>query len=251
MIEKDFHDDLLAVFEQVDTRYLVFATDDVVYFDGVDFSLIEETFAQRRDLLGFTLKFGPDYFADGKEPITQEMIGGHPVYKVDWKKARDAAAGYPFELNSTIYPTALVRELLAEISRDRPVLKRVFAPGAPALKLASLFVKRKRILHAVNTFHDPNHLEGYGHLWCRKHRSRLPACLYFQKICATTLQVNRVNTVAPNPVYGGDDHGVEVLNERFRQGYRLDTRYLEANKPAHVRAGQEFFRLCRKEGVQP
>jgi hypothetical protein len=126
------------------------------------------------------------------------------------------------------------------------MLKKILTPGSFALSLAGLFVKRKRILRAVNTFHDPNNLEGHGYHWCLNNKSRLAPYLYFQRICAATLQVNRVNTVVANPIYGGQDLSVESLNEQFRRGFRLDSRYLEINKPTFVRLGHEYFRLVKK-----
>jgi hypothetical protein len=247
--EKDFHDDFLQVLAGIETPYVMFATDDVVYFDSVDFAVVERTFAEHRDVFGFTLKFGPEYFADGRNPISPQMIGGQQVHRVNWTTATDVAAKYPWELNSTVYTTSFVREFLRPFSRDKPLLKRIFAPGSLALKLAGLVVSRKRVLYAVNTFHDPNYLEGLGYRRCRSHKSRLPPYLYFQRICATTLQINRVNTVIANPVYGGDEQSVETLNEKFRQGYRLDIAYLETNRPTHMRVGQEYFRLTLATGT--
>jgi len=58
--EKDFHDDFVNLIEQIDTKYVLFATDDVVYFDSVDFDVVEETFGRfADDIFGFTFKFGP------------------------------------------------------------------------------------------------------------------------------------------------------------------------------------------------
>ncbi len=247
--ESDFHRDFMTIFGQVNTEYMVFATDDVVYFDSVDFALIQRAFADRKDLFAFTLKLGTEHYSDGKEPILADTIVDQPVYKVNWTKAQDPASSYPFELNSTIYRTEFVRELLDDISRERPRLKRLLAPGSAALKLACLFVKRKRILRAVNTFHCPNTLEGFGYLWCKKRKRRLAPYLYFQRICATTLQVNRVNTVVANPIYGGEDLSVEALNEKFRNGYRLDTHYLQTHKPTFVRVGHEYVRLHVKSTI--
>jgi hypothetical protein len=249
IVETDFHDDFLAVLGQVDTPYLMFATDDVVYFDAIDFATVGQVLAGCKEAFGFTLKFGPEYFADRRDAISEQAVGGHQVYRVDWTTARDAAAQYPWELNSTVYSTAFVREFVRPFAQDKPRLKKVFAPDSLALKLAGLVVSRKRLLYAVNTFHDPNYLEGLGHRRCRRHKSRLPPYLYFQRFCAATLQINRVNTVIANPVYGGAEHSVETLNEKFRQGYRLDTAYLETNRPTYLRSGSEFFRLCRKESV--
>ncbi|MBN1817506.1 MAG: hypothetical protein JW828_09095 [Sedimentisphaerales bacterium] len=243
--EQDFHRDFMQIFEQIESDYVVFATDDVVYFDAVDFDVIEAAFAECRDIFGFTLKFGPEYFADGKEPVAPAEFSGQKVYKVNWKKARDAPSKYPFELNSTIYPTSFVRMLLRHIGRDRPALQKVFAEGTIPYRLARMFCSRKRLFHAFRTFHNPNHLEGYGYRWCRSHKRRLPEYLYFQKICATTLQVNRVNTVIDNPVYGTDEHTVETLNAKFQQGYRLDLAHLQHNKPSYCRVGKEYFGLVK------
>jgi hypothetical protein len=245
-VERDFHDDFLQVLAGIETPYVMFATDDVVYFDSVDFAVVERAFAERRDIFGFTLKFGPEYFADGRDRIEEQTIGGQAVHRVNWTTATDVAAKYPWELNSTVYTTEFVREFLRPISQDKPRLKKLFDPDSLALKLAGLVVSRKRILYGVSTFHDPNWLEGLGYRRCRSHKSRLPPYLYFQRICATTLQVNRVNTVIANPVYGGDDQSVETLNEKFRQGYRLDIAYLEGNKPMSMRVGQEYFRLVKR-----
>jgi hypothetical protein len=244
--EADFHDDFLSVVDQIDTEYVVFGTDDMVYFDSVDFSLIDTVYRERGDLFAFTMKIGSDHYADGKEPIEAESIGGQAVYKVNWQTATDRLSGYPFEVSMTIYRKAFIREILRDISRERPWLKKLLVPNSPALAIAGLFVKRKRILRAINTFHGPNQLEGYGYHWCRKNKSRLAPYVYFQRICAATLQVNQVNTVVANPVYGGEDLSAKTLNERFREGYRLDTRYLEEHKPAFPLVGHEYFRLVNK-----
>ncbi|MBN1125601.1 MAG: hypothetical protein JXA82_11380 [Sedimentisphaerales bacterium] len=245
--EQEFHQDFMCVFEQVETQYVIFATDDVVYFDSVDFSVINATFEQRRDIFGFTLKFGPDYFSDGKEPIFEDRIGDHTVYKVNWKKAMDLPSKYPFELNSTIYRTSLVRKILHHIGRDRTGWQRAFAEGTILYRLGRLFFSRKRLYHAFRTFYDPNNLEGYGYRWCRSHKWQLSKYLYFQKICATTLQVNRVNTVVDNPVYGTDEHAVETLNAKFQQGYRLNLDFLQKNKPSYCRVGKEYFQLTKTD----
>jgi hypothetical protein len=52
--ENDFHSDLLKIITQVDTKYILFGIDDVVYFDSVDFKVIDETFDKcSEDILGF------------------------------------------------------------------------------------------------------------------------------------------------------------------------------------------------------
>ena len=42
--EKNFHDDFVGLIEKINSKYTLFATDDVVYFDSVDFAVVEEAF---------------------------------------------------------------------------------------------------------------------------------------------------------------------------------------------------------------
>jgi hypothetical protein len=44
--EKDFNSDFLGILEQVETEYINFGTDDVVYFDSVEFDVIEAVFEE-------------------------------------------------------------------------------------------------------------------------------------------------------------------------------------------------------------
>lgn len=244
--ERDFHDDFVKLFEAIDTEYVLFATDDVVYFDSVDFGIIEQTFSMCSDIFGFTFKFGPETFSNGNVPFTELRIDNQITYKLNWKNAKDQHARYPFELNSTIYRTSLVQTILSHIAKEHPTLQRILVKDSLIVRFLSLVTSTKHLLLAVNTFCDPNTLEGYGYRWCRKHKRRVPSYLYFQKLCATTLQVNRVNTSVPNPVYGTDEHSVEFLNERYKQGYRLDIEAIARNKPDSLRVGCEFFRLKRQ-----
>jgi hypothetical protein len=74
----------------------------------------------------------------------------------------------------------------------------------------------------------------------------MPRFTYFQKLCASAIQVNMVNTTTSNTISGTGEHTVEVLNEKFRQGYRLDIDYPAENVPAGPGCGKECFRLVRK-----
>ena len=44
--ESDFHTDLMGILNDTESRYVLFGVDDTVFFDSVDFAVIEETFAQ-------------------------------------------------------------------------------------------------------------------------------------------------------------------------------------------------------------
>ena len=74
----------------------------------------------------------------------------------------------------------------------------------------------------------------------------MPACLYFQKLCASAIQINRVNTTVSNPTDGSSEHTVEALNEKYKQGYRFDIGAIEKNKPMVTHVGREYFKLVKR-----
>jgi hypothetical protein len=54
-----------------------------------------------------------------------------------------------------------------------------------------------------------------------------------------------VNTTTVNTTDGTAEHTVEALNEKFRQGYRLDTDYVAQHKPSQPGCGKDYFRLVK------
>ena len=101
----------------------------------------------------------------------------------------------------------------------------------------------KNLRASVYTYHKPNTFEGYCYRWCKTHKRLLPSHLLFQRLCASAVQVNRVNTEIDNPIDGSEDHTVEAINEKFKQGYRLDIKFLQRNKPKVTHVGRECFML--------
>ncbi len=245
--EKDFHDDFMNLFASLDTEYVLFGTDDVVYYDSVDFAFVEETFSGfSSDIFGFTFKFGSESLRDSGDLVVEVKAGKQNLFKVNWKQAKDRNAKYPFELNSTIYKTALVREILSYVAKERPLLKMLFARDSGRVRLLNRLVSMKNFLASIDTFRDPNTLEGYGYRWCKTHKRSFPSYLYFQNLCASTLQINIVNTSVPNPIYGSDAHTIEALNEKYKQGYKLDIEAIEENKPESLLVGGQFFNLAKR-----
>ena len=52
--EADFHSDFMQILNQAATKYILFGIDDVVYFDSIDFDVIDDAFAAyREDIFGF------------------------------------------------------------------------------------------------------------------------------------------------------------------------------------------------------
>ena len=246
--EQNFHDDFVGLIERIDTKYILFGTDDVVYYDSVDFAVIEDAFSRpSHDIFGFSLRLSPQSLGQDNDVLTEMAIGGEKGYRLNWKNAQNHNARYPFELNSTVYRTALVKEIVAHVAKERPVLTKIFARKSLLVKLLGRIISMKHFLISINTFHNPNSLEGYCYRWCKKHKSRLPSYLYFQKLCASAIQINRVNTVVDNPIDGSSEHTVEALNEKYKEGYRFDIGAIQKNKPTATHVGREYFRLTKKD----
>ncbi|MCK5342234.1 MAG: hypothetical protein KAR20_02455, partial [Candidatus Heimdallarchaeota archaeon] len=86
-------------------------------------------------------------------------------------------------------------------------------------------------------------LEGHCYRWVKTHKRKYPSKIFFQKLCSSAIQVNIVNTVVDNPIDGAQEHTVEALNEKFKEGYRLDISSLKKNKPSQTHAGRKHFKL--------
>lgn len=244
--ETDFRNDFLSLIEEIQGKYVLFGTDDVVYYDSVDLDTIDEVFDEAEDeIFGFSLRLDPKNLHGASDPIDQLEVRGESILRVNWQKAQSLNAKYPFELNSTIYRSDLAKRIIASAARERPLLKRLFPPQSLALGVLGTFISKKDFIAFVNSFQNPNSLEGYCYRWCRGHKSQLPEYLYFQKLCASAIQINRVNTIIDNPVDGLADHTVETLNAQYLQGYRFDQQAIEANKPHESHVGREYFHLVR------
>lgn len=245
--ESNFHDDFLAIFDRLNTLYILFGTDDVVYYDTVNFDVIAATFETfGNDMFGFTLRLEPQSMKAKNEVVETLEVGGEQAYCINWKKAKMPNAKYPFELDSTIYRTSLVRRILTPVAKEHPVLKKIFTPKSLLLQTAGLFLRKKDFLASFETFRNPNTLEGYCYRWCRAHKRRLPSYLYFQKLCASAIQVNRVNKSTKNPIDGSNEHTVEALNEKYKQGYRFDVEAFEKDKPRATHIRHQYFRLVKR-----
>jgi len=248
--EHNFHDDLYDLLMDLETPYVLFGTDDVVYFDGIDLMLVDQAFrAYPQTVFGFSMRLDPATLP-ATEICDRLEIGGQTVYRINWKTARDRTARYPFELDSTIYETSLVRQVLRPVATEHPFLRRLLFES-PIANVLRCFSSMKDLRAYCDTYRNPNTYEGYCYRWCKTHKKQLPSHLLFQRLCASAVQVNRVNTAVENAIDGSDEHTVEALNEKFKRGYRLDIGFLHAHKPRATHVGRECFRLDRSgEGVR-
>jgi hypothetical protein len=172
-------------------------------------------------------------------------VAGAPVYRLNWKEGRTPHTRYPFELGCTFYRTDLVRRILRSSMSSSRLAARLFLPPSPLMRVLEPLGLRRSVLKRLGYFFSPNTLESWPCRWCREHEDALPAYTYFQKICAAAIQVNMVNASNRNEPWGTDEHTVEALNEKYRQGYVLDIEHVAAAKPTAPSCGREFFRLRR------
>lgn len=244
--ESDFHRNMLDVLDRIDTEYILFGIDDVVFFDAVDLGLTEKTFEKAGDdIFGFTMRFSPETVKQGGDEIYEVPIGNDKVYRLDWTSGQTKHTRYPFELCCTIYRTSMVRHIISNTMSTNSVATSLFSPDSVLIKSWSKVASPRSLLKKFGFFFSPNTLESWVCRWCRNHSEELPSFTYFQKICATAIQVNMVNTSTRNDHWGTGEHTVEVLNEKYKQGYLLDIDFVGGGKTPALASGPEFFRLTK------
>ncbi len=244
--EKDFHRDCMRVLDQITTKYILFGIDDVVFFDSVDLELIDRTFAEHaEDIFGFTLRFGPESLEDSGDLQTKCTIAGQQVYRLNWKNGQTPHTRYPFELCCTFYTAALVRKIIRSSMSDGLLASRLFMPASPLVKALAMAGLKRSTLKRFGYFFSPNTLESWPCRWCRNNKEQLPDYTYFQRLCASAIQVNRVNTSTENPFDGTAEHTVEALNNKYQRGYRLDIDFVAKARPTEPGCGQKYFSLVQ------
>jgi hypothetical protein len=245
--EKDFHGDFLKVLSPISTEYILFGVDDVVFFDSVDFNVIDQTFARyAEEILGFSLRYSREIVANMGGSIRESVVAGQTVYSINW--AQDMSSHTrcpfrPFELCATVYPTVLVKKIIDSAMNNNPLVKKLFSPGSLLIRALGKTKSRRSVLKFFGYFYNPNKLESWNYHWCLRNKERLPNYLYFQKLCASAIQLNMVNTSTAKIFDGNNEHTVEVLNNSYKKGCRLDIDFVAENKPKGTHAGQEHFRL--------
>jgi len=246
--ERDFHSDFLKVINQIDTKYILFGIDDVVFFDSVDFNVVEECFSKfGADIFGFSLRFGTAVIEDGNDPIHETVIAEQSVYSLNWSNGRTPNTCYPFELCATIYQTALIKRIIGDVSNNNPIVKKLFSPDSVLIKVLGKIISTRSILKTFGYFYNPNTLESWSCRWCQNHSQQLPKFLYFQKLCASAIQVNVVNTSTKNDFDSAAKYTVVALNEEYKAGYRLDIEFISTNKPMEPHSGKKYFRLVKSD----
>jgi hypothetical protein len=244
--ENDFFSDFLSLLQRIDTKYILLGVDDVVYFDCVDIDVVDECFTKfADDIFGFTLRFSTEVTKEGGDRICESLVAGQTVYSLNWAQGRTPTTRYPFELCATIYPTVLIKKIIGSVPTQNPVIRSLFSPRSFLIRALGKVISTRRILKSFGYFFNPNTLESWSCRWCQNHSERLPRFLYFQKQCASAIQVNMVNTSTANETDGSAEYTVEALADKYRQGYGLDIDFVAECKPAGTHCGSEYFRLKR------
>ena len=260
--EKDFHTDFFNILNQIKTKYILFGIDDVVYFDGVNLDVIDRCFGENgQDIFGFSLRFSCKNVQENdknspeidkktqknKQNVEKTSGFGEEIYRLDWTKGWNSLTRYPFELCATIYPIGLVGSIITSSMSSNKFARKLFLPDSGLIKLISKVMKPRKILKKFGFFFNPNTLESWNCKWCQRNIDKIPHYIYFQKNCASAIQVNMVNTSTANE-YDKCEWTVEKLNEMYKQGYRFDINKLKENKPADTHCNSERF-YTRKTAV--
>lgn len=249
--EQDLHAEIMGILERTQTEYILFGVDDTVFFDSVRFEVIEETFSRHRDdVFGFTLRFGPDSVAVRNDEVETLSAAGEPIYRLNWKKGQHAHSRYPFELGCTFYRTDLVRKILRQSMSSSRLAARWFGPSSALIRMLRPLGRARSTLKRFGYFFSPNTLESWPCRWCRQHQEGLPDYTYFQQACAVAIPVNLVNTSTENKHFGTDEHTVEALNEKYRQGYVVDIDHVAARRPTEPHGDRDLFRLRQSSHVE-
>lgn len=246
--EKDFQSDFIEILNRIDTEYLLFGIDDVVFFDSVDFSVIDRTFHEQADnIFGFTMRFSPESLNESGDVIENIEVSNQKVCRLNWQTGQNSHTRYPFELCSTVYRTDLVRKIIQGTMNNSALVKKLFRPKSTLIKTLSKVFSTRKILKSFGFFFSPNTLESWNCRWCKNHSMQLPQYTYFQKLCASAIQVNMVNTSTKESFDGANEYTVERLNSKYKEGFRLDIDFVVENKPKALASGSEYFRLIKQK----
>jgi hypothetical protein len=240
--EDDFYTDFLNILEKSSTDYILFGVDDVVFFDSVDFDIIDKVFNScGDDIFGFSLRFSREFVEKGSDKINELNIDNQKIYSVDWTSGRTPTTRYPFELGATVYKTDFVKNIICNVQNQNHLVKKMFTPNSVFMKLMVVSKLKRKTLKKFGYFYSPNKLESWPCRWCQQNFEMLPKKLFFQRICASAIQVNMVNITTKNGSDNSIELSVEKLNEKYKKNYRMDMYAYSKNKPSETHSGREFF----------
>ena len=247
--ETDFFGDMMHLIEQTDTEYMLFGIDDVVYYDGVSWSVVEKTFKMLSpNIVGFSLRHGDTLLKRCGDPVEEYVVLGECVKTFVWPQGRTPWTTYPFDLCATIYRTETIQRIVYAITQRMPMVRRIIPPDTAFFKIFATLYSRRKLLKLLGHFFNPNTFESWACRWCKQHPDEVGPLLAFQKSCATAIQVNLVNTSTRNEWDDCAELTVEALAEKYRAGWRMDIEAIARQRPTQTHSGREFFHLKGPEG---
>jgi hypothetical protein len=180
--------------------------------------------------------------------VNEVSVNGQKVYRLNWKNGQTAHTRYPFELCCTFYTSSLVKKIVRSSMNSDYLIKKCFGPGSALIRALEFVDLKRSTLKRFGYFFSPNTLESWPCRWCRRNEQQLPDYTFFQKLCASAIQVNMVNTSTRNDHYGTEEHTVEALNDKYKEGYRVDIDFVAGNRPNEPGCGKEYFKLVNTNG---
>ena len=177
-----------------DPPYQLLVVDDTLFVCDFSLSAIGSTLGAQSEALGFSLRLGETIHycqplaIESLPPSLRHVVGdgADEIVAAEWIGLQ-ADWGYPLELSSSLY------------RRDQ---------------LAALV--------GIIRFDSPTTLEHELWLQAGSLADVRPTLLCFRRPRAFSLALNRVQTIASNPVSGHERHDVDELLGRFLEGWRID-----------------------------
>ena len=81
------------------------------------------------------IRLSPQNLGGEKDTITEMEVAGQKIYRLNWKQGKTRNSKYPFELDCTIYRTPLVKMIVSNIAKKRPLLMKLFPRDSLRVKL--------------------------------------------------------------------------------------------------------------------
>lgn len=174
-----------------DDDYILFGCDDVIYTKTPDLLFGQFVLETNNDTIGFSYRLGRNIqYSESIENLSTDR------HYLKWNWRSPVSYGdfaYPFELMATMYRCKMVKYLLKSMS-------------------------------GILT---PNRFEDLGYAYCNN--NYVPDCLACSDnvSIAYAQDVNRVQDQYPNRINGDDRHNISLLDDLYRQGFRIDLRKLK------------------------
>ena len=132
--------------------------------------------------------------------------------------------------------------------REKECSKQAGHAGSSLADLYKKIFKVHKLYKRLGFFYNPNTLESWCCRYVQNHPKQFGHLLAYQKICASAIQVNMVNTSTVNEWDNTAELTVEKLAEKYHHGWRLDIDWMIKHKPTQTHSDREYFNLTDQKG---